>query len=259
MNDLEYQLSEVREKVNYQETLIADLQENGREGSLADYSFDVYPFDWENGTVTFKFTITPNNISDNTRVVIDNTLETVELERSGNSFVGTVDYPIDEYNYETSYQVYNGDVTEGSEIMERIGAHMMAGKVAYAEFNGFMSYGNHKLTLAGDLGYTLNIDEELESAKIVFKDNVIDLGISKEGMAEVNFSEAITLDAENNFSEVYIEFVTESGVTYQVYPGLYIDATYSVGENSDNVFVRQEDALVAIMKDGTVYEIGNIY
>lgn len=257
VNELEYQLSSVREQVNYQGTLLADIQEYGVEKKLADYSFDVYPFDWDKGIVTFKFTITPYNISENTRVVIDNTLETVELEKNGNSFVGTVDYPIDDYDYETSYHVYNGEVTQGSEVIEWMGASMMAGKMAYAEFDGLTSYGNDKLTLAGNLGYTLNVDEEVRSAKIIFKDNVIDLGKSKEGFAEINVSEEVTLDADDCFSEMYIEFVTESGITYQVYPGFYIDTTYGVDEDMNkSIYVKQEDALVIILEDGTIYDMG---
>lgn len=260
VDELIWQLNDVRDQVNYQGTLIVDLQEYGVKERLADCSFDVYPIDWEKGTVTFKFTITPTNVSDNTRVVVNNTLDKVELERSGSSFVGTVDYPIDDKDYETSYHIYNGEVAEGSETIEWMGANMMAGKMAYTEFEGLMSYGNGKLTLAGNMAYMFNIDEKVKSSKIIFKDNVIDLGTSTEGFKEINVSEKVTSDAENNVSEIYIEYVTESGITYQVYPKLFIDTSYSLGEASDKtVYMRQDAAFIVTLEDGTVYHMRGNY
>ncbi len=260
LEDLRWELNDVRDQVYYQATLIKDLQEYGVKEELADYSFDIYPLDWEKGTITFEFTVTPENLSDSTRVVINNTLETVELERNGSSFVGTVDYPIDSNQYETSYHIYNGEVSEGSEIMDWIGAYMMAGKMSYVEFQGLTAYGNDKLTLAGNLTYYLNVDEKVENTRIIFKDEIIELGASKEGRTEINMSEEVTIDDENTCSDIYIEFVTDSGITYQVYPELCVDTTYSVGENYDKtVYLNQNSALVAITEDGTVYHMGYLY
>ncbi len=256
VDELRWQLNDVRDQVNYQGTLIADLQEYGVEERLAEYSFDAYPIDLENGTVTFEFTITPKNVSDNTRVVINSTLDTVELKRNGNLFKGTVTYPIDDKEYEATYHIYNGEVEAGSENMGWFGANMLAGKTAWAEFDGLMSYGNDKLTLAGNIGYFLNVDDKVKSSKIIFKDNVIDLGTSTEGYKEINVSEKVTGDIESNDSKIYIEFILESGITYQVYPGLSVDATYSLGENDDKTInITQENAIVIILEDGTEYSM----
>lgn len=260
VDELRWQLNDVRDQVNYQGTLIADLQEYGVEERLAEYSFDAYPIDLENGTVAFEFTITPKNVSDNTRVVINSTLDTVELKRNGNLFKGTVTYPIDDKEYEASYHIYNGEVEAGSENMGWFGANMLAGKIAWAEFDGLMSYGNDKLTLAGNMGYFLNVDDKVKSSKIIFKDNVIDLGTSTEGYKEINVSEKVTGDIESNDSKIYIEFILESGITYQVYPGLSVDATYSLGENDDKTInITQENAIVIILEDGTEYCMGYDY
>ncbi len=226
------------------------------ESHMADTSFGITNVNWEEGRVQFEFTVTPVNITESMRVVVNNTLTSVELTRSGNSYVGTLEYPFDEKTYETSYYIYEGDNEKGSGLIEWLGASTWAAKAMNVSFEGSTFYGNDRFTIAGTMHYYFNIPEELKSLKVVFQDEEIAGDMQKEGTVDINLSKQITIDAENCFKEIYMEFTTASGTIYQVYPTLLRDLMYDMEHNKEslNATAGQLGHMTIIMSDGTIYE-----
>ncbi|MBP3339291.1 MAG: hypothetical protein J6L69_07795 [Lachnospiraceae bacterium] len=249
LNQNNQKLREMEDRLNYFES---EIEEN----VLSDDSFGIENINFKEEYIKFSFSVEPRDVSNDTRVVLTNGIESVEMERKGNEFVGTLQYPLDDKLYNTSYKIYEGEVETGNQYIDSIGASLWMYKAAMADFYGEIMYGNGKLTLAGGLKYYLNIDDKIESAKFVFADNTIDLGTSTEDVVDINFSEKISVDEENNFSELYIELVLESGDIYKIYPYLEACTVFYVDESfNKDTFVNQRQGVIITTSEGKEYKI----
>ena len=249
LNQNNQKLREMEDRLNYFES---EIEEN----VLSDDSFGIENINFKEEYIKFSFSVEPRDVSNDTRVVLTNGIESVEMERKGNEFVGTLQYPLDDKLYNTSYKIYEGEVETGNQYIDSIGASLWMYKAAMADFYGEIMYGNGKLTLAGGLKYYLNIDDKIESAKFVFADNTIDLGTSTKDVVDINFSEKISVDEENNFSELYIELVLESGDIYKIYPYLEACTVFYVDESfNKDTFVNQRQGVIITTSEGKEYKI----
>lgn len=121
---------------------------------------------------------------------------------------------------------------------------LMAEELAYFKYDGFTSFGNGRLTMAGDLGYSLNIDENIESMELIYGDQTFEMNAFKEGTVFFEGSEEIdvskAINDEVRVKILYIRFVTESGKEYKVYPEIYEWMSYQVKDQTfDDLGITQ--------------------
>ncbi|MBE5921423.1 MAG: hypothetical protein E7269_01520 [Lachnospiraceae bacterium] len=257
MEDLNNQLSEVNRKLQDHQYQINDLWEE--EKSLFDASYQVISVHWDAGTVQVEFEVEPIIVSEHTRVLVNNQIATTELERQGNSFVGLVEYPINQEDYATEIYLYEGDYEETWETIDWIGAATWASAHAFCGFDGFSAYGNGKITVAGTVKYLLDTEEKVTSARWVVGENVTELDANKEGSISINASEFVgesSTDEDLEIESVYVELLTESGVTYRLYPEIFAGANYQIDEVEQySEYVYQPNMLGVILADGTEYKM----
>lgn len=253
IEDFESRMDNVERRVRENENYIYDLLNENEKQDLADYEFGIKNVDLITGQVEFEFTITPYNFTENTQIKVSNSIKEVTLTKSGNSFVGSLSYPMNDETYETKYYIYEGNMEKGSRLIDWLGSGLWADKCTYADFEGTTIMGNNKLTLAGNINYYINVDDEIVSSKLVFLDNEIQLGDKFQGNVKINFSESIKgLVKEEYFKELYIEFIMESGYVYRVYPYITADLTHNLqGDTEFSEYIYQNDTL-EIIKGGTV-------
>lgn len=257
LESVDERLSLVEKQARYTENALAELEAVIDINTLGVAQMDIIGADFSSGEVEFKFYVTPANVNDNTRVVVSNTIDSVELKKNGSSYEGSLRYPMNTETYETRYYVYDGEYERGNEYIDFVGATQWASKVAYAYFDGMTAYGNNKLTLAGSLSYHLYADDEIKSAKLVFKDNTMDLGSSSEGEVQINFSEKVEKNDNDCIRDLYIEFEMASGYVYQVYPMLNAGCTYQLQGGGEDMTeaVSQSEELNVTTDDGIAYQM----
>lgn len=249
LNQYDYQLVEMENRLNYLEN---EIEEN----VLSDDSFGIENINFKEEYIEFSFSVEPREVSNDTKVVLTNGIESVEMERKGNEFVGTLQYPLDDKLYNTSYKIYVGEDEIGNQYIDSIGASLWMYKAAMADFYGEIMYGNGKLTLAGGLKYHLNVNSKIKSAKLVFVDNTINLGTSEGDVVDINFSEKISVDEDDNFSELYIELFLESGDIYKIYPYLEACTVFYVDESfNKDTFINQRQGVIITTSEGKEYKI----
>lgn len=249
MNNLDFRLDDVE-----------DALEDG--GIQMNASYAVSTIDWNAGKINVDFAVEMFDATENTRVLIGNGSERVELTRSGNCFTGTVVYPIDNIEYPAVVYKYEGDYEVQNKQMDWLSAGILMSKSITCEFDGLSSYGNGKLTLAGDVLYGLNTKETITSAKLVFEDEEIALQNTLKGEAKINLSKPVAIDAAIEKTEkcFYVELVSESGLKYQIYPELYAHLNHKVevDENIDKFeegSFYQEYHAVITTPEGKSYDI----
>lgn len=254
------------------QSLVWELDEEDEESEeyeeeySMDVAYNVAEMDWNKGEMRVDFFITPQSVTDNTRILIDDENKKTELTREGNSFTGSVWYPINSDGYDVSVYLYEGDYEKYGDYVEYISSESWATKVAFAEIDGYTSYGNDKLTIAGKLNYSLKTDEKIKNAKWVFGDTVTELGKDLEGSISVNDSEVVSKEIfDEEYEEelmalesynIYVEFETEKGIIYRIHPAIYESAQYYTEDDSENIAyegMSQDHALVVVMPDGTQY------
>ena len=157
-----------------------------QEGILMDWAYGIEKVDWEAGNIHVACQVTLRESGENTRVIIENGNGTYELARSGGNYTGTVVYPIDNNGYETVVYQYSGDVLIESENADYLSAGSLLCKYVLCEFYGMSSYGNGKLTLAGEMEYYINLEENVTVAKLVCVDEEIELKNYEQGRHEIN-------------------------------------------------------------------------
>lgn len=249
LNQNNQKIREMEDRLNYYGSMI-------EENVLSDDSFGIENINFKEENIEFSFSVEPRDVSNDTRVVLTNGIESVEMERKGNEFVGTLQYPLDDKLYNTSYKIYEGEVETGNQYIDSIGAPLWMYKAAMADFNGEIMYGNGRLTLVGGLKYHLNLNSKIKSAKLVFADNTINLGTSEGDVVDINFSEKISVDEDDNFSELYIELVLESGDIYKIYPYLEACTVFYVDESfNKDTFVNQRQGVIITTSEGKEYKI----
>ena len=133
------------------------------------------------------------------------------------------------------------------------------------KFDGFTAYGNEKLTLAGELYYGFKQSESIKEAHLVVGDTSTDIevgAVGVEGTVPINVSEYVDASFEEEHAqirEVCLEFVTESGIIYQLYPYFSAGGCHVIhrGEESmdERYFINQNTWIVIKLPDGTVYEM----
>lgn len=239
-----------------------------------DYSYEVSEIDWNTGNVLAQFTIVMGNVTEDTRILVKVGQNTFELTGEGNVFKGTVEYPMTKSSYETIVYQYEGDMEKANETLDWISAGSLLQDKMSCKFDGFIAYGNGKLTMAGDLHYGFNMDDTIVSAKFVLENTTKEVSANKTGSYEINISEDMKTLLDKNGTDTrvaYMEFITESGITYQVYPefGAYTNHQVNRYEDSEDVIVEvagddsnsiyQEAWIVAILPDGTTYEMVPYY
>ncbi len=206
-----------------------------------DFNYEIVKMDWNAGVMNVDFVVNPINITENTKIILSNGANSIELVKQNNSFVGTLNYPIDSNNHETTLYQYEGDyVTLSGEICS-ISAMDWATENAYCELFGYQSYGNDKLTLAGDLGYYLYTDEKIETVNLVLGEKYTELDKNAEGKMSLNMSEYVGkyTNEDVNAQEFYVEYVMESGVVYRLCPAVFAGASY-------NVEMKEEDDIISM-------------
>lgn len=250
INNLDFRLDDVE-----------DMLENG--GMQMNAFYTVSAIDWNAGKINVDFDVEMFDATENTRVQIGTGNERVELTRSGNHFTGTVTYPIDDIEYPAVVYKYEGDYEVQNKQVDWMSAGILMGKNILCEFEGLSSYGNGKLTLAGEVIYGLNTEEAITSAKLVFADEEIALQNTLKGEAKINLSKPVTVDGTIEKAEkcFYVELVLESGLKYQIYPQLYAHLNHKVEVDEEGDFLKdkmslyQEYHLEVTTPDGKTYNI----
>ena len=161
-------------------------------------------------------------------------------------------------DYDTYVYQYEGDMEKTSEALEVISAGLLFSEYAGCSFNGFSSYGNGRLTLAGDVTYGLNLEENFKAVRLVVGDKSKELEKSVKGEVALNISQEVKLlgDGEDaQIREIYVEYVTENDVTYRIYPYIFSGSSYQVGDSKEGCYVTQESWLTITKEDGTAYEM----
>lgn len=268
VEELRDDIASLEQSVDRLKWQIEDLEEQEAEnGILKDVSYGVEGVDWEEGKIYVNFTISLAGVTDNTVATINNELETVTLSKSGGQFVGTIGYPIDNGYYETKLCQYDGDSLVASEIIYWLDAQSLLAKYILCDFSGFASYGNERLTLAGEVNYTINVEDKVTQAKLVFEDEETTLSDYSYGTVEINSSKTINgvvTDSRTDINSLYLEVITESGVILRVYPEIYISTNHKVDTdvevNTEMISpdASQECVLEVITPSGKTYRISII-
>lgn len=272
LENLDEQMMQMNSDIQDLKARIRELEDVvAHNGIQMDVSYKMKEIDWENGNINVEFSIDLFDVTENTRLVINNEKGTYELTKSGSRFVGNVEYPIDANQYETIVYQYNGDLLESSETIDWIGAGSLMSEHIVCEFDGLASYGNGRLTLAGEVVYGVDISDTITAAKLVFRDEEIELRTHVKNVVEINFSKAVENPAEekNGNRQIYVEIKTESGVIYRIYPNIFAYAFYQVNPDEEceedihqvnpdeecEVAVYQENWLIVTVPDGKTYEM----
>lgn len=261
LEGLEEYIDNLESDIKSLENRIVNLEAGlEQDNMIMDVSYGIEGLDWENGKINVEFVIHLREAYENSKLVIGNGYGTYEFTRSGNQFVGTVEYPMNSESYETIAYQYNGDVLVDSEAIEWIGAGYLMGKYVICEFDGLTSYGNGKLTLAGVIDYYINLEEQVTSAKVVFKDEEIILEDFVQGQQEINWSKEVEAaegkEGQIDMKYLCLEITTESGMVYRAYPYLSALENYKVNIDEEYIMTAyQENALVVTTPAGATYEM----
>ena len=248
LNDVKYQLTELL---------------NSQKQEEVDVTWGIEEVDWQNRICTISYVVKVPNATDLTRVVIDSGMKTLELDRENMVFSGRIELPIDNKEYQTKLYLYEGDHEENCQYIDTMGMQYFAAKFFMCDFYGYSSYGNNRLTLAGNFSYDINVEEKVTSMKLVCGSQEQSLSTNTNEEA-VNVS--IPINTTNSQSgteikEVYFEIATENGTIFKVYPDLYKMYSYEMGmdEESEMISVGQEGWLMVILPDGTTYGLHIYY
>lgn len=264
VESLNAQLYNLDNDIDYLDDRLDDVEDMLENGAIQmNASYEVSNIDWNAGKINVDFDVEMFDATENTRVLIGTGNERVELTRNGNHFTGIVTYPIDDTEYPAVVYKYEGDYEVQNKQLDWMSAGMLMSKNILCEFEGLSSYGNGKLTLAGEVMYGLNTKEAITSAKLVFEDEEIALQNTLKGEAEINLSKPVTVDGtiEKAKKCCYVELVLESGMKYQIYPQIYghLNHKVEVDENGgvleDKRSLYQEYHLEVTTPEGKSYDI----
>lgn len=259
LQNMSYEMQELSSILRDLRYEVSELQ--SQEAVMMDVSYGIDEVDWQEGTLTVSFMVdVPSAVAD-TRVVIDNRIEKLELTRNGNVFSGTMKYPIDDENYTTDAYLYEGSREMVGHYVDNIGIADIMGKFLACEFYGYSSYGNDRLTLAGTLAYQVNLEDKVTSMKLVYNGEEQTLDIRNVGEKEINVSIPVT--AQNTGEQMKVlclEVTTESGIVYKAYPGVDTNNNYEISMDGvfEEVYPDQYYWVEVILPDGTTYEL-NVY
>ena len=257
-------LNNAIENLNYR---IEDLEGSG--GMTSDFSYEMTEFDLESGVVKVKVSVYPVDVTADTRIYIGVENEKYELTKKGTSYEGILEYPMDSIAYETILYQYEGDYQKGYETLDWINVATIVSDKMCCKFDGYTAYGNGRLTLAGDFHYGFDTDITVKEARILSKDQVMDVESIKKGNISLNISEKIDeISEEGRICMVYLEVVSEDGVTYQIYPEIYAHVNnqviHNIGEEEmEDVILMPDNSIcqnmgvVVILPDGTTHEMWN--
>lgn len=164
--------------------------------------------------------------------------------------IETLNYQIDRLNNEIEHQQYSID-----ELLLANEKENEKSKNADCVFEGFTSYGNGMLTLAGTIVYGLNVQEEIRSVHLVLGDAVSELENNLKGSVDINISKYIEETEIINFYEIkefYIEYEMQSGTVYQLYPYIWGEEDYGWSEYNEEIScIEQRNLLQILYPDGT--------
>ena len=240
-----------------------------------DITYKIAYMDWENEKMEVFFKVQLPEANDDKQVLVNNTKEEVTLTRNGNIYTGIIDYPIDERMYATKLWVQQGEQSDFY-MCEDIGAAIWASQTVKYEFDGFVSYGNGRITGVGELSYSIDIDEEIMfvdyslgtsgvSIYSSYNDEIeryryADLNEDgSSGRWEITASDDIMeLEVEDRVlyhNTLRIDITTKSGIAYAIYPYMYAVNTYDADADSlAYLEVIEEPKLRVIFPDGRDYE-----
>ncbi len=265
VNDLSNGLMQAESKILTMQQQILELEENATDGNLQmDVSYKTSKINLDTGRIEVTFTVNPVLATESTRIIIGNGSGSFELIKDGNIFSGIVEYPLDTSDFETVAYQYEGEFEKGYQSIDWINAGMLLMEYVGCDFSGYASYGNDKLTLAGELTYGMYLKEEISSVKMIAGEKITELENATKGTASVNLSEYVgdyDSDSEMGARFICVEFTTADGIIYRVYPGISVGSSYQVGNEvamegpiKGGYYFTQENGLMIMKPDGTKYE-----
>ncbi len=261
MDEAKDQIAYLREDVEQMRILLEQSIEDSEESeSRINASYQFREADVENGKVTVSFELKPLQVTENTVIKISNGIDAVEMTRENDRFYGVLEYPINEYEYETMAYVYEGDYEQMSECIDVIGSCHWANYMAKCEFEGFSAYGNGRLTLTGNMNYNLKVSDKVKSTEFVIGDKVIATETKTNGVIPLNVSEEIGdyYGEKGEFTDVcYVRIVLENGVEYCIYPWISESRLYMLKDDNEEreaYFIMQENKLVLKGNNGKIFQ-----
>lgn len=254
LSDMNRDLSALKYRIDDLEDVVS------AQGIQMDAVYKLSKMNLESGMLEVEFEINPANVTDNTRIVVANGNGSFELTKDGNHFSGIVEYPMNTTDYETIVYQYEGDYEKAYQSMDWIGAGALLSEYVQCSFRGFSSYGNQKLTLAGELDFGLYLNKTITSVQLVIGEQKTKLENGEAGTVPVNVSEDIgnyERDFNDNIRNIYVEFVTDEGVSYRVYPYINCGSSHEISneESSEGDYITQDSWLIVTLPDGTEYEM----
>lgn len=256
-----YEMSNMQVQIRDLNYAVADLQEE--EKSSMEVQWGIEEIDWQKGVYVINYAVTVPSATDSTKVVISNGVEAVELERDNRVYSGTMEYPIDHNYYDTTAYLYEGSYEADSVYVDSLGIENLMAKFLMCEFEGYSSYGNDKLTLAGKVFYHVNLEDTVTAMKLVYGDKEQKLSVKDMGEKEINASLPVSVtenEANVPIKALYVEVTTDSGIVYKVYPYLAGNNNYEMDfdEETEMLYPDQMSWVDVLLPDGTTYEL-NIY
>lgn len=255
---LDEKLDRINQRIEKLQVRVEELEEtNNGKMSYDATQYGLHRIDWEKGIITWDVEFSVKNATGNTTVVVDNTIEKVELAGNSGVYKGRISYPIDNKDYDTTYYIYNGDVLVDSVRTESMTFDMLAAKMLWVEYDDSAYYGNDKLTVAGKLNWNINPEEEITKLELVFGDERVNLKPAIYGEADINMSQAIRLDGER-FRELYMEATDAKGNTYKIYPPITVSHIYEVpqpGVEFNVSHIYQEWEVEITLANGKQYKL----
>ena len=260
VQNLDRRLEEMDSNFNNLKNRIEILESNvsNTQNIQMEASYTVDRINLDTGKIEVKFDINMVHVTENTRIVVGNGNGSFELLRNGNEFSGIVDYPMNTDDFETIIYQYEGDMEKANESMGFMSAGLLLSEYVSCGFDGFSSYGNDRLTLAGELVYGINLKENIKEVRLVTGNKTEVLENAIKGDVSINVSKEVEPIGEGDnaqIKEVCIECVTDNNVTYRIYPYLYAGSNYQVGDSKEGSYVTQESWLTVTKADGTTYEM----
>ena len=256
-----YEMSNMQVQIRDLNYAVANLQEE--EKSSMEVQWGIEEIDWQNGVYVINYTVAVPSATDDTKVVMSNGIESLELERDNRVYSGKMEYPIDHNNYDTTAYLYEGSYEADSVFVDSLGIENLMAKFLMCEFDGYSSYGNDKLTLAGRVFYQVNLEDIVTAMKLVYGDQEQELSVKDMGEKEIQVSIPVSVDeieANVPIKALYVEVTTETGIVYKVYPYLAENNNYEIDFDGETevLYPDQLSWVDVILPDGTIYEL-NIY
>lgn len=270
VSDQNVSLRDLQIRVNELEKVIEDANDGLLSESNVKTSYAIKEIDWEAGKIMVDYKVNLEDVTEETSLVLENHDNVVRLEYIEGTFRGTMEYNIKDDTQSTLLYLYEGDRMMDDMELGTIGADVLLGKVFMSGYDGYTAYGNDRITLAGQIKYLCDVKQTITSVELICGEERKVIDASKRGVVDIvtsmdigQLSDGIK-DGTYTANMVYLEFKTDDGYTFQMYPYFYAYGGSSMNMDEEQMVpmdksIYQDSLLKVTTPGGEKYEITLYY